>query len=80
MTTPAITLTDFDGKFSGIKAYVTADVLALINKSETMKDQLRSYQADLNTKAVVLEASTPGVASYTLPIIAAAGGQSSQHS
>lgn len=68
MTTVALTLTDFDGKFKNIKSYVTNDTLALINKSETMKEQIRSYQADTQTKVVILDTAKPDAASYTAPV------------
>jgi Ca2+-binding RTX toxin-like protein len=69
MTTPALTLTDFNRKFSSIAQYVTSPVLELINKSETMKAQIRSYQADNNVEAVVLNTEKPDAASYTTPRI-----------
>ena len=67
MTTSQLTLNDFNGKFFSIKAAVTVEVLDLINKSETMKAQIRAYQVDLNTKDVFLDIGQPDAGSYTTP-------------
>lgn len=48
MKTPALTLSDFGGKFKNIKLHVTNEALALVNKSETMKELIRSYQEDIH--------------------------------
>jgi hypothetical protein len=70
MTTSALTLADFGPgtKFFALQTAITPKVLELINKSETMKDQFRSYQIDGKTNPVVLDtAGTPDGASYKLP-------------
>lgn len=66
MTTAALTLADFGGKFSAIQGFVTAEILTLINNSETMKGQIRAYEANTDVLAVVLGAK-PGAASFTSP-------------
>lgn len=68
MTTAALTLANFNDKFFGIQQYVTPAVLDLINKSETLKAQIRSYEGDENVQAVVLDGEKPGAASYTIPV------------
>jgi Ca2+-binding RTX toxin-like protein len=68
MTTAALTLANFNGKFLGIQQFVTPAVLDLINRSETMKAQIRSYEADTTVGKVVLDASKRDAASYTVPI------------
>jgi hypothetical protein len=71
MTTLALTLSDFNGKFKDIKPYISSNTLSLINKSETMKEQIRSYQADIQTQAVTLNTEKPNSASYSVPRLAA---------
>ena len=48
MATPALTISDFNGKFQAIQSYITPDTLGLINGSETMKGLIRAYEADPN--------------------------------
>lgn len=64
MSTPALTLVDFDGKFKQIKSQITTEVLDLINRSETMKGLVRNYQADDNTKDAVLDLTNKSTAVY----------------
>ena len=44
MTTPALTVAEFGGKFLAISGYVTPAVLTMIKQSETMKTLIRDYQ------------------------------------
>jgi hypothetical protein len=61
-------MADFGRKFAAIQSYVTPETLALINKSETLKEQFRSYQIDNKTDNVVLDSTGKlNAASYTLP-------------
>ena len=68
MTTAALTIADFGAKFSAIQGFVTAEILALINNSETMKGQIRAYQANDYIGAVQLgPTSKPDAASFNTP-------------
>ena len=68
MSIPALTPSDFGGKFAGIQSYITSAALDLINRSETLREAIRRYQDDRKTADVVLDTSNkPSAATYRPP-------------
>jgi RTX calcium-binding nonapeptide repeat (4 copies) len=65
MTTSALTLSDFSVKFSAIRAFVTPEILSVINNSETMKGMIRTYEANPRTQDVLIDLSPDGIAAAT---------------
>ena len=77
MTTAALTLQDFAGKFEAIQQYVTTEVLELINRSETFKTQIRTYNnfATPVREVVLVPVGSPGAgaASFNIPVADSTG-------
>lgn len=69
MSTPALTQSDFGGKFAAIQSYITPAALNLINRSESLKEAIRTYQNDNDVRKVDLDTSDkPASATYRPPV------------
>ena len=65
--TPPITLEWLNSDASRLKAYnISSDALAMINKSETLKADIRAYAASASTTDAILHTKA-GAGSYTAP-------------
>ncbi|MBL8398784.1 MAG: hypothetical protein JNL84_11690 [Candidatus Accumulibacter sp.] len=69
MSTADLTNADFGDKFAAIQPYVTSTALAYINRSERLKELVRTYQADTRTNDVVVNAAKPDAAWYNVPVV-----------